>query len=220
MMSEITGKTGAEFAGKVLAMLDELQMQRSGILFQCYDTISSMSGLYNWAHAKLSEFLGRIIPYISCLGYKSNLCVEHSCRESLMLENFFLTLQNLYDFLTTSTSRFGKLKEKIEDFQAGLVMKNLSLTRWIGRAESIKAVWDSYEVLLNLLEELGVDMNNDRDCRLTASNLLNSIKDVDFDSSIVSMKIFLYKMKRVTLEVQEIEKYVFFCCRHHDSCQK
>ena len=31
-------------------------------------------------------------------------------------------------------------------------MKNLSVTRWIGRAESIKAVWNSYEALLSTLD--------------------------------------------------------------------
>ena len=36
----------------------------------------SMSGQYNGARAKLREFLGRITRYITCLGHKSNLCVE------------------------------------------------------------------------------------------------------------------------------------------------
>ena len=96
-------------------------------------------------------------------------------------------------------------------------MKNISQTRWIGRAESIKAVWDSYEVLLNLLEELSVDMNNDRDYHLTASNLLNSIEDVDFYISLVFMKNILYKMKS-DIRSSRNRKRRTFCCRRHDSC--
>ena len=65
-----------------------------------------------------------------------------------MVEDFFAALQDLYNFLTKSTSRFGKLKEQIDTLQEGLIMKNLSKTR-IGRGESIKALWDSYEILIN-----------------------------------------------------------------------
>ena len=105
-ISEIKGKTGTEFAEKVLSMLEELHISSGGIRFQCYDTTSSMSGKYNGAQAKLSEFLGRSIPYIISMGHKTNLRVEHSSQESRMIEVFFITLQNLYNFLTKITSRF------------------------------------------------------------------------------------------------------------------
>ena len=83
-------------------------------------------------------------------------------------------------------------------------MKNLSVTRFIGRAESIKAVLSSYEVLLCVLEELSMN-GNDRDCRVTASDLLEELEDVNLYISLVFMKSVLYKMKIVTLNVQEIE---------------
>ena len=37
MIAEVKGKTGAEFAEKVLSMLDELNLPRDGVRFQCYD---------------------------------------------------------------------------------------------------------------------------------------------------------------------------------------
>ena len=83
-------------------------------------------------------------------------------------------------------------------------MKNLSVTRFIGRAESIKAVLNSYEVLLCVLEELSMN-GNDRDCRVTASGLLEELEDINHYISLVFMKSVLYKMKIVTLNVQEIE---------------
>jgi hypothetical protein len=76
-----------------------------------------MSGVYNGAQAKLSEHLERKIPYINCLGHKTNLCIKHPCKSSVMIEEFFTTLQELYNFLTKSTSRFEKLKSKIESLQ-------------------------------------------------------------------------------------------------------
>ena len=121
------------------------------------------------------------------MGHKTNLCVEHSLKELRMIEVFFTTLKNLYNFLTKSTSRFDIYIEKVYELQEGLIMKNLSVTRWIGRAESIKTVWYSYEVLLCVLEELSM-YGNDRYCRATASDLLEELKDVNFYMSLVFMK--------------------------------
>ena len=56
-MSEIKSKTGSEFSKNVLSMLEELHISSDGIQFHCDDTTSSMSGKYNGAQVKLSEFL-------------------------------------------------------------------------------------------------------------------------------------------------------------------
>ena len=205
-ISEINDKTGDGFAEKVSSMLKDLQLPLVGVRFQYYDTTASMSGAYNGAQAKLSERLGWPIPYITCLGHETNLCVEHSCKASLMIEEFFITFQELYNFLTKSTSRFGKLKKNIDTLQEGLIMKNLSKTRWIGRAESIKAVWASYEILIDILDDIKNSEDGDRDARRTASNLLDRIKSFEFYLSILFMKNIMYKTKIVVLEVQEIDQ--------------
>ena len=95
-----------------------------------------MSGKYNGSQAKISEFLERLIRYIMCIGYKMNLCMEHSSKESRMIEFLFTTLQYLYNFLTKSTNRFDIYMEKVEELQEGIIVKNLPVTRWIGHLES------------------------------------------------------------------------------------
>ena len=170
------------------------------VRFQCYDTTASMSGFYNGAQAKFSEHLERHIPYITCMEHKA-----HCCQASSLIDHFFTTLQELYNFLTRSTTCFGKLKENIEKLQEGLVMKTLSITRRIGRAESIRAVWQSYEILLDVLLEIQNYEESYRDARKTASNLLEKIQSFDFYFSILFMKSIMYKMKIVILEVQEID---------------
>ena len=117
-------------------------------------------------------------------------------------------MQDLYNFLTKSTSRFGKLKQNIDALQEVLVMKNLSKTRWIGRAESIRVVWASYEILIDTLDEVKNYEDSDRDAKKTASNLSNRIKSFEFYLSILSMKNIMYKTKIVVLEVQEIDQDV------------
>ena len=187
-------------------MLEELQLPLTSVRFQCYDTTASMSGAYNGAQAKLSEHLGRTIPYITCMGHKTNLCVEHSCKVSLMIDEFFFTLQDIYNFLTKSTSLFDKLKKNIESLQEGLIMNNLSRTRWIGRAESIRAVWISYEIVIDTLDDIKNFEGGDRDARRTSVNLLDRIKSFEFYLSLLFMKDIMYKTKIVVLEVQEIDQ--------------
>ena len=208
MISEITKKSGDAFAQKIIEMLQELRLPLSSIRFQCYDTTASMSGAYNGAQAKLSERLGRSIPYITCLGHKTNLCVEHACRASMMIDQFFATLQQLFNFFTRSTDRFGRFKDKIEELQEGLVMKNLSKTRWIGRAESIRAVWIGYEILIDTLRDIECSRECDREARMTAANLLKEIHSLEFYLSLLFMKNVIYKMKLISLEVQEIQQDV------------
>ena len=133
-MSQIKGKTGSKFPEKVLSLL-ELHISSNGIRFQCYDT-TSISGKYNGSQAKISELLECLIPYIMCMGYKTNICMKHSSKESRMIEFLFTTLQYLYSFLTRTTNRFDIYLEKIEELQEGIVVKNLTVTRWTGYLES------------------------------------------------------------------------------------
>ena len=108
-ISEIKEKSGDAFALQVKQMLKDLQIPVSMVRFQCYDTTASMSGAYNGAQAKFSEHLEQQVPYITCMGHKVNLCVEHCYQASLLIDQFF----------TRSTTRFGKVKEKIEELQDG-----------------------------------------------------------------------------------------------------
>ena len=134
-MSQIKGKTGSKFPEKVLSLLEELHISSNDIRFQCYDT-TSISGKYNGAQAKISEFLECLIPYIMCMGYKTNLCMKHSSKESRMVEFLFTTLQYLHNFLTRTTNRFDIYLENIEELQEGIVVENLPVTRWTGYLES------------------------------------------------------------------------------------
>ena len=44
-------------------------------------------------------------------------------------------------------------------------MKNLSKTRWIGKAESIRAVWVSYEIVIDTLDDVKNCKDSDRDAK-------------------------------------------------------
>ena len=85
-------------------------------------------------------------------------------------------------------------------------MKNLSKTCWTGRTESIRAVWVSYEILIETLIDIKSCEDGDRDARRTAINLLDRIKSFEFYLSMLFMKSIMYKTNIIVLEVQEIDQ--------------
>ena len=87
-------------------------------------------------------------------------------------------------------------------------MKNLLQTRWIGRAESIKAVWVSYETVIGTLHDIHECDETDCDAKKTATNLLDKLKSFEFYVNLLFMKNVLYKANIVVMEVQEIEQYI------------
>ena len=78
-----------------------------------------------------------------------------------------------------------------------LNLRNLSKTRWTARAESIKSVWNSYEVILDSLVKLELE-SDDCTTRTSAIGLRTKLLRFDFIVSIMFMKNVMYKTKRMT----------------------
>jgi hypothetical protein len=80
--------------------------------------------------------------------------LEHSCNASTVVGDLFSILEHLYVFFSSSTKRYAHLKCKLLEIENSLQIRNLSKTRWTARAESIKAVWVSYDAILEALNEM------------------------------------------------------------------
>jgi len=62
-----------------------------------------MSGQFNGAQQKISEAIGRKIPYIPCKAHRINTFIEHACDSSLIISDLFSIVQELYVFFSSST---------------------------------------------------------------------------------------------------------------------
>ncbi|KAL4135161.1 hypothetical protein QTP88_006804 [Uroleucon formosanum] len=80
-----------------------------------------------------------------------------------------------------------------------LQLRNLSKTRWTARAESIKAVWVSYEAICNTLQYICSHPEIfDRNTRTKAFSINKKMHSFDFIVSLVFMKNIMYKLKSLT----------------------
>ncbi|KAF2902443.1 hypothetical protein ILUMI_03745 [Ignelater luminosus] len=94
----ITNKSGLAVVKKINQILLENELDNKFVVFQSYDYTNSMSGKHGGAQRKLSEIIGRDIPYIPCQAHRMNTFIEHSCNASVLIANLFNDLESLYSF--------------------------------------------------------------------------------------------------------------------------
>lgn len=174
------------------------------IAFQSYDFASNMSGHLRGTQAMVSEIVGHNIPYIPCQAHRLNTFVEHSCNASIIVGELFNTLESLYVFFSSSTKRSSFLEKKLADIEKSLKLRNLSKTRWTARAESLRAVWISFEGISNALKEIYIDKTIDKNTRIQALGLEKKILSFDFIVGMYTMKIIMYQMKTLTEQLEAI----------------
>ena len=171
--------------------------------FQSYDFTNSMSGKYNGAQAAVSRLLDREVPYIPCQGPRSNTVNEHACEASPIVSELFETLQATYSFFSGSTKRYAVLHDELQNVENSLMLRNLSLTRWTARAESLRAMWISYEAVIEVLRKISNDGSVDAKGKAAATGLLAKVLRVDFVVSLMFMRIILWKTKVLTESLQK-----------------
>ena len=195
-------KTGEGHVDSLLASIHKNGLDSARIAFQSYDYAATMSGIHNGAQAKMSEKLKRNIPYIPCQGHRANTVMEHSCNASFIVTRLFEVLQSLFDFFTSSTKRHTILVDKMKDVENALQLRNLSKTRWTARAESIRAVWASFDAIVSSLH-VTIDESSDVKTKALADGLLSKILKFDFIAALSFMKNIMWKTKIMTEKFQE-----------------
>ena len=85
------------------------------------------------------------------------------------------------------------------------MLRNLSKTRWSARAESIQAVWTSFEVIVDFLQQITVTNEADRQTQTQAVSLRKRMLSFDFVVALMFMKNIAYKSKSLVVPLQTVE---------------
>ena len=195
-VSETNDKTGEGQAKDIVKSLESSNIPLSTIQFQTYDSTASMSGVHNGAQKKLSEILKRKIPYTKCIPHGLNLVIEHGCEATTLISKVFDVLEQLFVFFTRSTKRNKDLKDKLEQIENALQLRNLSKTRWAACAEAVKAVWTSFDAIVEVLRIL--ENSSDRETKTEASGLYNTMINIDLICGLMLLKNIMYKTKMLS----------------------
>lgn len=98
-----------------------------------------------------SLFLWQVFAYL--------LTYSHSCDASPIIGDLIFVLENIYVFFLFSTKRSKDLTDRMKEIEGNLQLRNLSKTRWTARAESIKSVQISLDIIIETLENIIVSNN-------------------------------------------------------------
>ena len=93
-------------------------------------------------------------------------------------------------------------KVKENDSSGALELRNLSATCWSACADSIRAVWSSFDEITQGLEEL--EDSDDNKTKAKAENLLARVRSFQFIVMVMFIKNVMIKTKILTKQVQSV----------------
>ena len=165
-----TGHKAEELFNAVTHLLESVGIDLSNCRGQSYDNASNMAGAYSGLQARIKA-ANEVAEYIPCSAHALNLigdAAAGSCTES---DNFFLFLQNIYNFFSASPSRWDKLEKRNVD----KTLKSLSTTRWSCRDDACESLLRSWDPVRDTLESMAADPAEKAIARAQAKGLFRQM---------------------------------------------
>jgi hypothetical protein len=110
---------------------------------------------------------------------------------------FFGTVEQVYVFFSGSTIRWKKMTEKLN-----MTVKRESDTRWSARESAVRVIAQSYDDIIELLQEMNEDALESADTREKAGTLLNSLLTLSFVCCLLLWEQVLHKINVVQKRLQ------------------
>lgn len=193
----VTDTTGRGLSEFVLNELSNLHLDMDNLRGQGYDNGSNMKGK-NCGLQKLILNKNSRAFFVPCSSHSLNLVANDAAKASNQIVNFFLTVQNLYNYFSSSTQRWHILKNNIKS----LTLKQVSETRWESRIDAIRPLIHEMGGIYDSLEEIGNDNSKDASMRLEAIALAKKIQNFNFICSAFFWYELLLKINVVSEQLQ------------------
>jgi len=86
----------------------------------------------------------------------------------------------------------------------GLLVKDLSRTRWSDRYESIRAVFTSYQQIINTFQKIS-ETDTEKAPRQTAKNLMNKLCSFSFYIILIFLKNLMAMTNALIVHLQKVD---------------
>lgn len=129
------------------------------------------------------------------------------CADSSQITaQYFLFLQQLYNFFAASTSRWNELMNIFKEAGQNIkTPKSLSTTRWSCRYDASAAVLNSYSSLVNCLEKLKDDESKDGLTRTEARSILKNLQRPTTHFMLIFWTKILERFNKVSKSLQKVQ---------------
>ncbi|KYN06054.1 Zinc finger MYM-type protein 1, partial [Cyphomyrmex costatus] len=170
---------------------------------QSYDNASNMAGCYGGVQAKIIE-RNPLAIYVPCAAHSLNLVGQAAAECCLEATKFFMFVQHIYTFLSASTSRWAKIKSKVENQPGMLLPKSLSNTRWSARAEACRALVNSWGSLRDALDDIVEDASEKPTTKAEAEGLLQQFGSLETAIMVVVWSDILERFDKTNKSLQRV----------------
>ncbi|CAG9837619.1 unnamed protein product [Diabrotica balteata] len=159
----IESSTGEALTDVLLSKLNEMNLPIGNMRGQGYDNGLNMRGKNAGVQKRILDINPRAF-FVPCSAHTLNLVVNDSALSCTDAVNFFMVLQEMYNYLSASTHRWTVLKKHV----SALTVKPLSDTRWESRIDAIGPVRYQAGEIYDTLLELSTDPSGDAYAKSTA----------------------------------------------------
>ena len=153
--TEATTCTAEGLTDHILATLNQFDLDPQHIVSQGYDDDAVMSGKYSGVQEHLRQAAPYAV-YIHCYAHTLNLVLVDSTKILSCAREFFVLLEHLYVFISTTKAHvifMSKQAELHPDKQPRQLQK-LSDTRWVCRYAAVSAICYTYDSILLTMEDV------------------------------------------------------------------
>ncbi|XP_014678126.1 PREDICTED: zinc finger MYM-type protein 1-like [Priapulus caudatus] len=194
------GHTGQDQANSLMRFIEANGIDIANCRGQSYDNAANMSGKYRRMQAIIQQ-INPLAVYVPCTAHSLNLVGQAAVSSCRPVVSYFGFVQELYNFFTSSTSRFDISMDRINP--KGLrVPKSLSDTRWSAHAGATKPLREGYTEILDVLDGISEDENQKGDRRNTASSLYGVMNKIETGFYTVFWDSILDRFNRTSKSLQ------------------
>jgi hypothetical protein len=139
-------KTGEGLALEITEKLKKDDLKVSNCRGQSYDNAANMSGKYIGVKTRILQ-INNLAMYVPCNAHSFNLVGNDAAKVCIRMITFFDTVQQIFNFFSSSTSRWTTLMKGIN-----ISLKCTSSTRWSAKQHSVSALKRNLKNVYNVLK--------------------------------------------------------------------
>jgi len=194
---EVHDKTAAGLTEAITSRLETLGLHIEDCRGQAFDNAAVMAGRKSGVQQRILQINPQAV-FIPCDNHSLNLVGVHAAETSPAVVTFFGTIQEIYNFFSSSTHRWSKLLEHVD-----IAVKRQSETRWSARHDAVHAISSQLDGLLDALEELRDNEEENTKTRGDAASVLHSMMCLQFLVLLPFWDDILRSVNRVQQRLQD-----------------
>lgn len=176
---EVFDSTGKGLSNYLVDFLKKHNLDIKNLRGQDYDNCANMRGQVNGVQKHILNINPRSF-FVLCAAHSLKLVICDAAKINVDALNFFNTVQQLYNFFSSSTKHWNILLKN-----TNISLKNLSDTRWESRVEALKSLRFNIGEVLDAIVEIYESVQFDKNLKCEAQNLADKIKNFEFLCSII-----------------------------------